>query len=138
MSLLRYLQAAFLAGCLSLPAAAPAHAAELVPFTETHFTEPAFKAAQMQDEPILVEIFATWCPTCAQQKSIIDRLAATPEFQKLVILRVDFDTQKDIVRAMGAQMQSTLIVFHGPHLTGVVVGETDPDKLKALLAKSRS
>jgi thioredoxin 1 len=54
--------------------------------------------------------------TCAQQKPTIDSLAATPEFSKLVILYVDFDTQKDVVRAMGARMQSTLIVFHGPIL----------------------
>lgn len=138
MHLSRYLPATLLACCLSLLAVTPVSADVLVPFTETHFTEQAFKAAQAKDEPILVEIFATWCPTCAQQKVIIDRLAATPELRKLVVLRVDFDQQKDVVRAMGAQMQSTLIVFHGTHLRAVTVGETDPDAIRALLDKSRS
>ncbi|MDE2198096.1 MAG: thioredoxin family protein [Rhodospirillales bacterium] len=138
MRLFRLLPAALLVLGLSWLGAAPARAAVLVPFTETHFTEQQFKAAQAKGEPILVEIFATWCPTCAQQKPIIDRLAATPQFKGLVILRVDFDSQKDVVRAFGARMQSTLVVFHGADLRGVTVGETDPAAIKALLAKSLS
>lgn len=132
MRLLRLLPVALFTGFLSLPAVTPAHAA-----TVAAFTQQAFKAAQAADLPILVDISATWCPTCAQQKPIIDSLAATPEFSKLVILHVDFDTQKDVVRAMGARMQSTLIVFHGPTLKGVSVGDTDPASIKALLDKSR-
>ncbi len=132
MRLLRLLPVALFAGFLSLHAARPAHAA-----TVDAFTQQVFKAAQDADQPILVDISATWCPTCAQQKPIIDSLSATPEFSKLVILHVDFDTQKDVVRAMGARMQSTLIVFHGATLKGVSVGDTDPDSIKALLDKSR-
>lgn len=133
MRLLRFLPAAILAGFLSLQGAAFARAATVAPFTE-----PAFKSAQADGRPILVDISATWCPTCAQQKPIIDSLAATPEFATLLILHVDFDTQKDVVRAMGARMQSTLIVFHGAALKGVSVGDTDPGSIKALLDKSRS
>ena len=133
MRFLRFLPIALLAGFLSLHGAASALAATVAPFTEQ-----AFKSAQADGQPILVDISATWCPTCAQQKPIIDSLAATPAFAKLVILHVDFDTQKDVVRAMGARMQSTLIVFHGATLKGVSVGDTDPDSIKALLDKSRS
>ncbi|OYV41396.1 MAG: thiol reductase thioredoxin [Rhodospirillales bacterium 20-64-7] len=133
MRFLGFLPAALLAGFLSLHGAASARAA-----TVEQFTEQAFKAAQADGQPILVDISAPWCPTCAQQKPIIDRLAATPAFAKLVILHVDFDTQKDVVRAMGARMQSTLIVFHGKTREGTSVGDTNPDSIKALLDKSRS
>lgn len=81
MRFLRFLPAALLAGFLSLHGAAAAHAATVAPFTEQ-----AFKSAQSDGQPILVDISATWCPTCAQQKPIIDSLAATPAFAKLVIL----------------------------------------------------
>jgi len=133
MRFLRFLSAALLAGFMSLHGIASASAATVAPFTE-----PAFKSAQADGLPILVDISATWCPTCAQQKPIIDSLSATPAFANLVILHVDFDTQKDVVRAMGARMQSTLIVFHGASLKGVSVGDTDPDSIKALLEKSRN
>lgn len=132
MRLLRFLPA-LVAGFISLQAGLPARAASVAPFTEQ-----AFQAAQAQGAPILVDISATWCPTCAKQKPIIDRLAATPEFANLVILHVDFDAQKDVVRAMGARMQSTLIVFHGAIQKGISVGDTDPDSIKTLLDKTRS
>ncbi len=132
MRLLRFLPA-LVAGFVSLHAGAPAHAASVAPFTEQ-----AFQAAQAQGAPILVDISATWCPTCAKQKPIIDRLAATPEFADLVILHVDFDAQKDVVHAMGARMQSTLIVFHGAIQKGISVGDTNPDSIKTLLDKTRS
>lgn len=131
MRFLQILPAALFAGLLSLQGAASAQAA-----TVASFTEQAFKSAQADGQPILVDISATWCPTCAQQKPIIDGLAATPTFAKLVILHVDFDTQMDVVRAMGARMQSTLIVFHGATLKGTSVGDTDPASIKALLDKS--
>lgn len=131
MRLLRFTLSVLVMSLMSLQAGLPAAAATVGPFTRE-----AFKAAQAANEPILVDISATWCPTCAQQKPIIDGLGATPEFSKLVILHVDFDSQKDVVRAMGARMQSTLIVFHGANLKGVSVGDTDPTSIKALLAKS--
>ncbi len=39
------------------------------------------------------------CPTCKGQKPIISGLQAEPEFEDLVVLRVDFDARKDVVRS---------------------------------------
>jgi thiol-disulfide isomerase/thioredoxin len=102
------------------------------------FTQPAFVAAQQAGKPILVEITASWCPTCAKQRPILSQLMNDPAFQNLVVYNVDFDTQKDIVRAMGAQMQSTLIVFHGAAEKGRSTGDTDAASIRALLEKSAS
>lgn len=104
--------------------------------TEAPYTQQAFAASQHEDKPILVDISATWCPICAKQHPIIDQLAESPAFGELVIYKVDFDTQKDVVRSFGAQMQSTLIVFHGAKEKGRSVGDTDPDSIKALLQKA--
>src|SRR5262245_58090341 len=62
-------------------------------------------------KPILVDIFAPWCPTCRVQKPILEELTAKPEFRDLVVLVVDFDHQT--VRALKVQQQSTLIVYKG-------------------------
>ncbi len=105
MRFLRLLPVALLTGFLSLHGAAFARAATVAPFTEQ-----AFKSAQADGQPILVDISATWCPTCTQQKSIIDSLAATPGFEKLVILHVDFDTQKDVVRAQGLRTKNSVVL----------------------------
>lgn len=92
-----------------------------------------FEAAQKANRPILVDIKASWCPTCAAQEPILEKLAARPEFKSLAIFTVDFDTQKPVVRAFGARSQSTLIAFRGGKETARSVGDTDPDSIGTLL-----
>ena len=118
---------------LGLLAAGPAARAA----TETPFTAAAFAAAQAADKPILVHIWASWCPTCAKQTPILKSLAADPSYADLMIFRVDFDAQKDVVRAMGADHQSTLVVFHGKDEKGRSVGDTEAASITALVAKSK-
>lgn len=110
-------------------AARPAAAAP-----DTVFSQFAFEAAQAAGKPILVDVWASWCPICARQAPTLARLSADPAFKDMLILRVDYDKQKDIVRAFGVRMQSTLIVFHGTRETARAVGETDPESIRALLA----
>lgn len=117
---------------LALPLLAPAAQAA----TEANFSQAAFVAAQKAGQPILIDITATWCPTCAAQKPILDKLAADPAFKTLTIFKVDFDAQKDVVRAMGAQMQSTLIAFHGATETARSTGDTSPSSIRSLVAKA--
>ena len=45
----------------------------------TPFTPQAFSASQAEGKPILVEIDASWCPTCAKQRPIIQKLVHAPE-----------------------------------------------------------
>lgn len=117
----------FLAGLVLLSAAGPAFAARILPFNAAQFA-----AAQQANRPILIDIAASWCPTCKAQKPTIDKLAAMPEFKELTIFDVDFDAQKNVVRAFGAQSQSTLIAFRGSKETGRSVGETRPVAIEAL------
>jgi thioredoxin 1 len=107
---------------------APAFAAETLPFTQSRFV-----AAQKEGRPILVDITASWCPTCAAQKPILERLTAKPEFNHLIVFKVDFDAQKDIVRGFHAQMQSTLIGFKGAVETARSVGDTEAQSIEKLL-----
>ena len=100
------------------------------------FDQASFEVAQAQDRPIVVDITATWCPTCAAQKPIIESLAADPAYAEMVIFHVDFDDQKDVVRDLGAQMQSTLIAYNGQAETGRSVGDTDPKSIGLLFGST--
>ena len=110
-----------------------AQAAETRPFTQA-----AFDAAQAQGAPILVDVHAWWCPICAKQAPTIKKLQASSELGDMQVFEVDFDSQKDVVRAFGAQMQSTLIVFHGKVEKGRSAGVTDPEQIRTLLLQSKS
>lgn len=106
-----------------------AHAAE-------KFTDAALEAAQKAGKPVLVEVAAPWCPTCKAQRPIIDKLTGTDKYKGFVLLKVDFDSQKDSLRKLNARSQSTLIVFKGTSEVGRSVGDTNPASVEALLAKA--
>ncbi len=108
-----------------------AHAA-----TDAPFTQDAFAAAQKAGKPILLHVTAPWCPTCTAQKPILGKIAADATFKDLVILRIDFDSQKDVVRAMNVRSQSTLIAFRGANELGRSAGDTNEASITALARKS--
>lgn len=97
------------------------------------FETEIFEAALAAKRPILVEISAPWCPVCAIQKEHLAALLTDPRYADLVFLEVDFDSRKDVVRALGAQTQSTLIAYGGGAEVTRSVGETDRSRIGALL-----
>jgi thioredoxin-like negative regulator of GroEL len=102
----------------------------------SRYTPEAFAAAQAAGQPILVAIHARWCATCTAQAPIIQEIAAEGAGKNLRVLLVDFDTQKDVVRKLGATMQSTLVVFHGKQEMVRTVGDTDPESIKATVRRT--
>lgn len=124
----------FVLGLAMLPMlalAVPAYAFEAKPFSAA-----ALSAAQASGKPILVEVHADWCPTCRAQTATLGKLAADARFKDFVVLRVDFDSQKDDVRKLNARSQSTLIVYRGTQERGRVVGDAAEASLNALLSKA--
>jgi thiol-disulfide isomerase/thioredoxin len=104
--------------------------------TQTAFDQKSFEAAQAANKPILVAVHADWCPACTKQKPIMASLAAAPEYKDLVILVVDFDTQKDALKALNVQKQSTIIALRGKAEKDRAVGVTDEASIKALFQKT--
>jgi thioredoxin 1 len=113
---------------VALLGALPAYAAEWKAFDAA-----AFAQAQKDGKPILVDIFAAWCPVCRAQNPILTQLTREPKFNDLVVFKIDFDDQKDAVRAVKATSQSTLIVYQGETEKGRSVGDTNAASIEALL-----
>ncbi|WP_158747295.1 thioredoxin family protein [Acidisphaera sp. L21] len=122
--------AAIVAGLMSVGTARAA--------TEMPYSDAALAAAQKAGKPILIDITAPWCPTCAKQHPILSQLYTTPEFKDLQVFDVDFDTSKPLLRKLGVQMQSTMIVYHGEKEAGRETGQTAAPAIHALLAKANS
>lgn len=100
------------------------------------FKKPDFDAAQSAEKSILLHIAATWCETCQAQRAVLDGLEKEPAFKDYVIITIDFDTQKDVMRSFKANSRSTLIVFKGSTEMGRMVAITKPAAIKALLEKA--
>ena len=118
-------------GLSSLSLVATAQAAETKAFTPA-----AFEAAKKSGVPVLVEVTAPWCPVCKAQKPVLSELSAQPKFSKLAIFQVDFDSQKDVLKMLDVQKQSTLISYKGGKEVGRSTGVSNKAAIEDQLNKS--
>ncbi|MGS0742962.1 thioredoxin family protein [Glaciimonas sp. GG7] len=112
-------------------AVAVASAAEPKPFTQQDFDKLAHDG-----KPVVLDVSATWCPTCKAQKPIIESLSKQPAYKDVAILTVDFDTEKTVLKQFKVSMQSTLIAFKGGKETGRSVGDTTPAGIESMFKKA--
>ncbi len=103
---------------------------------EQPFSQDAFAAAQGAGKSIIVHVYAPWCPTCRAQEPIVQKLEADPKFGSVQMFRVDFDSQKDALKTLKANRQSTIIVYKGANEVGRSVGETNSKAISDLLGKA--
>jgi thioredoxin-like negative regulator of GroEL len=106
-------------------------AADAKPFTQT-----AFEEAKAAGKPVLIEVTAPWCSVCKAQKPILADLTASPRFKNLIVFQVDFDSQKDVLRQLNVQRQSTLITYKGTQEVGRSTGDTNKASIEGLLSKA--
>ncbi|WP_127476123.1 thioredoxin family protein [Sulfurivermis fontis] len=103
---------------------------------ERPFSVEAFAALQQQGGPVLVFIHADWCPTCKKQDIILGELLKESDFANYSVLRVDFDSQRDVVQSFGVKYQSTLIVFRGKSEVGRSTADTNRGSIATLLRRA--
>ena len=119
-------------GCSAiLVASAPASAAEW-----TEYSPAALEQAQSEGKPILVDVFAAWCSVCRAQNPILTQLTREPKHTDLVVFKADFDKDKEELKALNVQRQSTLIVFKDGKEVDRSVGDTSQLSIEGLLDKT--
>ncbi len=110
---------------------APAQAAEFRPYTAA-----ALQAARAEGRPVLVHVHADWCPVCRAQAPLIRSLSAGAAYDRLLVLTLDFDGQKAERKVLGVSKQSTLIAYADGQEVGRSIGQTRPDAIRAMLART--
>lgn len=97
------------------------------------FTQARLDALNQSGQPVLVAIHADWCSTCKTQERVLQELLPQPEFKRIKLLRMDFDQQRELVRAFGVEYQSTLIVFKNGREVVRSTAEQSPVRIAELL-----
>ncbi len=108
-----------------------AMAGEIKPFSQV-----GFDALTASGKPVVLDISATWCPTCKAQRPIIGSLMQQPAYKDVTLMTLDFDTDKPILKKFKVSMQSTLVAFKGVQEVGRSVGDTSPEGLEGLIKKT--
>lgn len=105
------------------------------------YSPEAFRAAQRAGQTILVDVYAVWCTTCRSQQLALEGVMNDEPPDSWAAFRVDFDSDRDFLRAHGVQMQSTFIVFDGKREISRSVGLTRRaeirGQLRSALAETR-
>lgn len=117
---------------LALSAAASlAMAGEIRPFSQADFDK-----LTHEGKPVVLDISATWCPTCKAQKPIIESLMKQPAYKDVTLMTLDFDTDKPTLKKYKVTMQSTLVAFKGDKEVGRSSGDTTTAGLEGLISKT--
>ena len=100
------------------------------------YNQQTFDHLTADGKPVVLDISATWCPTCKAQKPIVENLMKQPAFSDVTLMRIDFDSQKPLLRKYHVTMQSTLVAFKGETEVGRSVGDTSRAGLRSLFEKA--
>jgi thiol-disulfide isomerase/thioredoxin len=100
------------------------------------FDQGAFDKLTQEGKPVVLDINATWCPTCKAQKPIIDGLMKQPAYKDVTLMTLDFDADKPTLKKFKVTMQSTLVAFKGDKEVARSTGDTTPAGLEALVKKT--
>jgi thiol-disulfide isomerase/thioredoxin len=100
------------------------------------FDQGSYDKLTQEGKPVVLDINATWCPTCKAQKPIIDGLMKQPAYKDVTLMTLDFDADKPTLKKFKVTMQSTLVAFKGDKEVARSTGDTTPAGLEALVKKT--
>ena len=99
----------------------------VVTVTDATFTDVVLR----NERPVVVDFWAEWCKPCVMISKSLRELAE--EYgDRVVIAKIDADTNPDSVRTYGVMSMPTLLVFRKGEVVGSMVGA----KPKASLRKA--
>jgi thiol-disulfide isomerase/thioredoxin len=100
------------------------------------FDRAAFDKLVAAGTPVVVQFHADWCPTCKVQAPIVEQVLADPKFKGVKLLVADFDSEKDLKKALRVSTQSTFVVFKGGKEVARSTGQTTRAAIEATFAKA--
>ena len=103
-------------------------AGNAVEITDTNFEETVLNAGK----PALVDFWAVWCGPCRVIGPIVEEIAEEYA-DRVVVGKLDVDSNRDTAVKYGIQAIPTLLLVSGGKVTDRIVGVTDKASLTAKL-----
>ncbi|MGC6405461.1 thioredoxin family protein [Bisgaard Taxon 45] len=97
------------------------------------FEQQAFDTALQSNQPVLIDVYADWCPTCKRQVKVLEPILKEAQFKDYTVFKVDYDEQKDALTHFKVNRQSTLILFNQGKEVRRSIAETSEDGLRRFI-----
>lgn len=92
-----------------------------------------FEELMARGEPVLVEIYASWCPTCLLQHRALETLHEEGRATQIRAIRVDFEGDAGFVQRHGFNSTGMLVIFRNGRETARATGLVTPEKINAYI-----
>jgi thioredoxin 1 len=106
------------------------HGQRIVMITE--LDTQAFDSAIQDDQPLLVDFWAPWCPPCRAQLPILERLA-TDASDSYRLYKVNVDDHANLAQRFGISSIPSLLLFRGGKLLRQFRGLQNEETLRRAL-----
>jgi thiol-disulfide isomerase/thioredoxin len=87
---------------------------------------------EKQGKSAVISTHADWCSTCKKQDIVLSNFMKDPEYKNVVFYQVDYDNQKDLLKALKVRSQSTIIVYKNGKEVARATGDTKESALAKL------
>ncbi len=97
------------------------------------YSQERFDELQAAGTVVLLDVYASWCPTCAKQQTALEAYGKAHPDADFHVLVIDYDDNKDLVRKYRAPRQSTLFIYKAHRQVWFSVAETRPEVIAAAI-----
>ena len=101
------------------------------------YSDAAYKAAVKNQETVVLDFHANWCPTCKAQAKSFENLSNDREVGAVKVFKVDFDKSEDLKKTYSVDKQSTLVLIESGKEVDRSMGVSDQDELKTFLKQGK-